>query len=345
LTSAELYLPRANGWVSIPEMSIARNYATTTLLSDGRILVAGGSGRTFAELYDPRTQSWSFTGRMRRFRYQHAAVLLSNGKVLAVGGVSATVEATATVELYDPASDSWADAGSMAAERAGSSAVLLADGRVLVAGGFVLDPYARTRIPASTAEIYDPQTDRWSPAGPMHTARFGHTITLLPDGRVLVTGGHGDDNLASAEIYDPRTNSWSLTGLLSTPRDGHTATLLHNGKVLVVGGFSSESSRAPLGTAELFDPLANSWSPAASLAIARSGHAATLLRDGRVLVAGGSDQAGPLASVELYDPAAPPAKGPVIAPGVPGTTVVLAAIAGGLALLLIISFGFRRLRR
>jgi N-acetylneuraminic acid mutarotase len=299
----------------------------------------------FAELYDPRTQSWSFTGRMRRFRYQHAAVLLSNGKVLVVGGQ--TVGAvTPTAELFDPVSDSWADAGSMAAERAGSGAVPLADGKVLVVGGFVLDPYAPRRIPASTAEIYDPQTDRWSPAAPMHDARFGHTVTLLLDGRVLVTGGHGDaDNLASAEIYDPRANSWSLAGLLSTPRDGHTATLLHNGKILVVGGFSSESSRAPLATAELFDPLANSWSPAASLAIARSEHAATLLEDGRVLVAGGSGQAGPLASVEVYDPAATPSKPPVTAPGVPGTTVVLATIASMLALLLMISFGFRRLHR
>jgi hypothetical protein len=74
----------------------------------------------------------------------------------------------------------------------------------------------------------------WEYTGSLKTARFHHTATLLPDGRVLVAGGEDQKNaLASAELYDPATGTWSVTGSLNTARDSHTATLLPNGMVLV----------------------------------------------------------------------------------------------------------------
>ena len=79
---------------------------------------------------------------------------------------------------------------------------------------------------------------QFEPTGSLHTARYGHTATLLPNGKVLVAGG-GSSNaspLASAELYDPATGHWTTTGSLATARSGHTATLLPNGKVLVAGG-------------------------------------------------------------------------------------------------------------
>ena len=86
--------------------------------------------------------------------------------------------------------------------------------------------------------------------GTLTTARDYHTATLLPDGRVLVSGGYsGTAALPSAELYDPSTGIWTVTGSLGTPRYNHTATLLPNGRALVSGGFNGT---AVLPSAELY---------------------------------------------------------------------------------------------
>ena len=151
----------------------------------------------------------------------------------------------------------------------------------------------------------------WSVTGNLNTPRYGHTATLLANGKVLVTGGL-DRALApfgvtdSAELYDSATGTWGSTGNLNTGRSGHTATLLANGKVLVVGG---RDHIAPpffglTGSAELYDPATETWSSTGNLNTSRSGHTATLLANGQVLVAGGiTTNYVLLDSVELYDPA------------------------------------------
>lgn len=151
------------------------------------------------------------------------------------------------------------------------------------------------------------------PAGTLRQARFAHTATLLSDGRVLVVGGRGTDattELASVELYDPLRRRWARAAPLSRGRAGHTATLLSDGRVLVVGGTGHDATGGAhryvaLATAEVYDPKANAWRPAAPLAEARNWHTATPLGDGRVLVVGGArEQRNHLASAELYDPKA-----------------------------------------
>ena len=104
----------------------------------------------------------------------------------------------------------------------------------------------------------------------MHDARIEGTATLLTDGRVLVAGGIGADGsfLRSAELYDPATERWTVTGSLSAGRFGHTATLLPDGKVLIVGGtraLAGDPQHADVSSsAEVFDPIAGTWSPTGS---------------------------------------------------------------------------------
>src|SRR5947207_2587048 len=118
----------------------------------------------------------------------------------------------------------------------------------------------------------------------LNTARYFHTATLLPNGKVLVAGGYNNSYLTSAELYDPASGSWSATGSLTTARYAHTATLLPNGKVLVAGGYNNSGY---LTSAELYDPASGSWSATGSLNTARYFHTAALLPNGKVLVAGG----------------------------------------------------------
>jgi hypothetical protein len=146
----------------------------------------------------------------------------------------------------------------------------------------------------------------------MSGPRFGHTATLLPNGKVLIAGGETGDGtgpVASAELYDPVTGKFSPTGSMTAKRERHTATLLGNGKVLIAGGDTIlDTSSAPwtfYASAELYDPASGTFSATGSMATGRTAHTATLLKDGRVLIASGcGDKNVPVASAELYDPAA-----------------------------------------
>ena len=144
----------------------------------------------------------------------------------------------------------------------------------------------------------------WTGAGKILSARYNHTATLLPNGKVLIAGGYliiPPNSTTSAvpttatELYDPETGQSSPSGNLNIARAEHSATLLPNGKVLVVSG----------GTAELYDPAADTWSRTGNLAIGGAGgHTATLLPNGKVLAVGGCRVNCTTTSAELYDPAA-----------------------------------------
>jgi N-acetylneuraminic acid mutarotase len=150
---------------------------------------------------------------------------------------------------------------------------------------------------------------QWVSTGALNVARFGHTATLLADGKVLVAGGQSGDGagmMVSAELYDPATGAWTLTGSLNVPRSGHLAVMLPNGKVLVAGGdyAANPPFLAGDGSAELYDTVTGLWSPTGKLNTARQAFNMTLLQTGEVLVAGGVNNADDtLSSAELYNPA------------------------------------------
>jgi hypothetical protein len=142
------------------------------------------------------------------------------------------------------------------------------------------------------------------PTGLMLAARSEHTATLLPNGRALVVGGRVTDYLASTELYDPSTSAFMASASMSTARGQHTATLLANGKILIAGGRSDRGSDTGLSSAEIYDSSTGTFMPTGSMSIGRVGHTATLLLNGKVLVAGGRTFNPPflVSTAELYDP-------------------------------------------
>jgi len=289
---------RKHSLARVGELSRPRSGHTATLLANGAVLIAGGMQRNgvyyeSAELYLPSEGGFRPTAAMSSRRVGHTATLLPGGKVLIAGGFDGSGP-LASAELYDPSTNAWAPTGSMTNGRAEFTATLLQNGRVLVVGG-------QAHKALAGAELYDPVSGQFSPTGSMAAARNQHSATLLGDGRVLIAGG-GDYQapLSSAEVYDPARGTFSATGSLSGPRYKHAAVALGDGEVVVLGGSDGRDSRGCYASAEVYDAGAGRFSPAGAMVLSRYKlpAAAVMLKDGRILIAGGADR------IEVYDPAA-----------------------------------------
>ncbi len=296
-------------WRPTGNMNVRREYGGGVLLKNGKVLAVSGhplsdGSIASAELYDPATGKWSVTGSLREARNGgNEAILLLDGRVLIAGGNSNT-RTHSGAEIYDPHSGTWSGAGSISVARIPACS-LLADGRVLASGG--LDWNIDDGKAYDVAELYNPTLNTWSQTGSLLTARYAHQAVRLDNGCVLTVGGYrkGDVLLSSAELFDPATGRWTMTGSLPSTRVAFGTAKLRDGRVLVVGGFTGRiwAERAYVDTACIYDPKTGRWSSTMPMQQRRAGCSTTLLKDGRVLVAGGwAEQQRDLKSVEIFDP-------------------------------------------
>lgn len=275
---------------------------TATRLADGKVLITGGMQRNGvfydeAEIFDPETNRFAkVRARMAAPRVSHTATPLADGRVLIVGGWSDRTGPTRSAEIFDPRTQRFAPAGQTHLARSGHTATSLADGRVLVAGGYDGDQNL------DAAEIFDPEKNSFHPVGKMRRKRNVHSAVRLKDGRILLTGGETSKRgpvAAKAEIFDPETDEFlSVKAEMNAARYKHDSVLLADGSVLIFGGSDERDARGKLKSAEIFNPVQQTFTPTESMNAARFkiGQTAVLLPDGRVLIGGGG------AKAELFDP-------------------------------------------
>ncbi|HUP41461.1 MAG TPA: kelch repeat-containing protein, partial [Vicinamibacterales bacterium] len=297
LTASSVTVPSGT-WAPTGDLNDIRAGAAAVLLSDGVVMVTGGSaadGRVAsAERYSVTGGTFIATESMHTARANHTATVLNDGRVLVVGGFGAGGAAVGTAEIYDPATNAWVSAGSLAHARAGHTATLLPDGRVLVAGG------ESGEGALATLEVYSPVFEQFSLVGtPMTAARMRHAAALAGE-KVLITGGwDGAAALASVDVFDPANDSIAAGPAMLSARAEHTATTLLSGNVLVAGGMAADSG--DLQSAEVFDAVASGFVPANAMVAARRNHIAILLpHNNSVLIAGGWSGGTASRTAELY---------------------------------------------
>ena len=259
-------------WTHLSDIPSNRMFVDIFTLNDGGIVVVGGldlsamsssvttiEPEDLVEYYNTDTGEWHILEPMNVAAMEHSLVALNDGRIMAVGGFndSGSMHGADRAEIFDPETTEWTLTGSTHVSRMFPVAIALSDGRILVTGSAI--SHSPVADDSPTSEVFNPETGEWTVTGAMAVRRYGHTLTLLPDGRVLAAGGEdpmGDDYLlyATTEVFDPDTNTWSPGPELAQPRSSHSATLMPDGSVLLAGGISQEGERYPVASTEFITP-------------------------------------------------------------------------------------------
>jgi Kelch motif len=253
-----------------PPLREARSHPVARLLPDGTVLVLGSEfdddmqRGTRAELLRPGASAWEPAGQTNRI-FHVGPVCVSGQRVVIAGGRDngfgfAIIEGThyapplgQSTELWEPEGRAWRTASAPMLElRDDAAGIALTDGSILVVGGWGEGGLL------TSAEQWDPSTERWSPAGSLAMARSSFTLTALPDGQAAVSGGLGQGPFhatTSVEIWDPRQRTWTPGTPLEQGRAGHSVVPVGGGRFLVVGHTRPTPDAAPETTWELWRPV------------------------------------------------------------------------------------------
>ncbi len=310
---AWIYNPTQGKFNAVADMNQPRGFHHSLLLKDGRVMVIGGrDGSSYkplasAEIFNPSTKKWSKTPDMPTKRSGLAAVRLPNGNVLVSGGYS-NATTLDTMVIFEPKSNSWlTPATSLKKRRSAHTMTLMNNGKVLIAGGYGGSGTDRTKYTQlDSFEVYDANNGTLSLSkAKMGDKRAGHTAALLDSGKVMLVGGYCGFQCTPSgdELYDPTKDQASKINHQGKPPSHHAMVKLNDGKIVVIGGSFADEKKVVI-----FDPKGNYWKTGPSLKHGRFDHTVTLLKSGRMLVAGGktgspSDWKAPVVPVaELSTP-------------------------------------------
>ncbi len=320
-------LPHTGVFIQATDMRGSRTNPTLINLADGRVLISGGPP---AEVYNPATDTTQGVPGDGPTGVTNSSVLLKDGRVLLIN--SDGIPTSSRAWIFDPAALRFAEIQQVDDAPEDGSAnsppfgiqpelALLPDGKVLIAGG--TDGVIQPSIVA-LAMLFDPETETFSPTGSMTVPRRGHSMTALPDGRILVAGGSMFDPprdgfgnpgpstlLATAEIYDPVTGTFTPTVNMATVAGPNESLQMSDGRVLVYSALVDDDSdpsqpRDPVAF-DMYDPQTGKFTEAGL--ISRPIDDVAALRDGSILLSGADhytqrqdDPAGGEYMIDLYRP-------------------------------------------
>jgi hypothetical protein len=267
LTDANIFDPVTRQWTRVASMHSPRWYPTLTTLSDGRVLVTAGEincdgcNALTPEIYNPATNTWTeLPGAPLDVPYYPHVFVLPDGRVLA----SSTTEDAIVTRALDIVAQTSTVVDPVPVD--GGSAAMFLPGKVIKAGTST-NPDDPVMPAADTTFVIDMTQGSpvWRETAPMAFARAFHTLTVLPDGKVLVTGGGPttdaiglSDAVKAAELWSPTTETWTAMASMQRPRLYHSiALLLPDGRVLVAGGgrwTGSSPDASDQLSAEIYSP-------------------------------------------------------------------------------------------
>lgn len=289
----------ARAWVTAPEAYGAEGRPVDLRLSvEGQRIELFADARGEEVLLDP---GWVAVAPSATGRISPTLTTLANGQALLVGGVAAGNMVPAGAELYNPATNVWTSGGNIAVGRTNHRATLLSNGKVLIAGGNTAGG------DTATAELYDPALNTWSSGGSMTGPRRAHVQVLLTNGNVLVAGGFLGGAMSTtvntAQLYNPTTNTWSNVPNMSAGRAFATGVRLANGRVAVISGLGGMQGAYNVNNnAEIYDPVANTWSVTSLMTAGRYYATSVALTNGNFVVAGGYLASGAATNTtEIYN--------------------------------------------
>ncbi len=310
-SSVELYDPVSETFAAGAPQPTATFRSMFEVLDDDTLLVAGGAtagspppATTWTGTYSGAAGTWTVRASMPTPRVWGGSAHLADGRVLVAAGKNTNYwanETTTTADIYDPATDVWATTGSLAVARYGTFIMQgLADGRVLLAGGFT----SVDDLTLDDSEVYAPGSGTWSATSPMTMSRATGIFARLPSGDVVVAGGNSHPTTgvaavptATSEVFHPATNTWRVVGMLSGPIGYRATGAVSRADDTVVwpGGVGA------LGRYEqVYDARTETWGESCDpTRVFHVDFGTAAMPTGRILVAGGRDSTGVLATAWL----------------------------------------------